>query len=217
MNNLLFSLNDFIKNMSDTLGIWYLIILNAFGVIAIIFKVIEYQVKKRNTMFIMVIVANACWVCYFALYGDLASSLTCAINFVKFLIFMRRETCAWARSILWLYFFLIVQIIVAIFTVTSWLNIFSIVAGFIGIFAYFVVDGKKYRLLSFVHMAMWVVNSAVNFYLIALISDSVSTLSCGVAIYRYDLSKKAKTISEQTKENKDELEQNLSEDKLQNN
>ena len=217
MNNLLFSLSDFAKNLNDILGIWYLIILNAFGVIAIIFKIIEYQVKKRNTMFVMVIIAGICWTLYYAFYGNSASTLTLLINVVKLLIFMRRDTCAWARSVLWLYFFLALQIVVAVFTVSSWLDIFAILAGFVGIFAYFVVDGKKYRLISFIHMTLWVINGSINFYPIALVSDSVSTVSCGVAIYRYDLSKKAKTISEQTKENKDELEQNLSEDKLQNN
>ena len=86
--------------------------------------------------------------------------------------------------------FLIFQILVTVFTVSSWLDVFSVTAGFLGILAYFVVNQKTYRALSFVHMAVWVLNSVVNFYPIALISDSVSTISCGVAIYRYDIKNK---------------------------
>ena len=40
-------------------------------------------------------------------------------------------------------------------------------------------------------MATWVVSGLVNIYPIAIISDSVSTISCGVAIWRYDIRKKA--------------------------
>lgn len=198
MQNLLFSLQDFTKNLNDTLGIWYFIILNAFGVIAITCKVIEYQVKKRRTMYVMVTMACACWTAYFGLYGNLISAITCGLSALRGLVFMKRDTCKWARSIFWLYFFLALQIAVVVWASTisfSWLDIFTISAGFIGIFAYFVTNEKQYRLISFIHMSFWVINSSVYFYPIALISDSFSTISCGVAIYRFDLSKRARAMN----------------------
>lgn len=209
MNNLLFSMADLsvgmVKFLDNTLGIWYLIILNAFGVMAIICKVFEYQVKTRAKMFTLATIANICWVLYFALYGNFASALTCFINVVKMFIFMYRGRYKWADSILWLIFFLILQVLVSVFTVTSWVDCFCITAGFLGIFAYFVVDQRKYRLLSFIHMAIWVANSAINFYLIALLSDSFSTISCGIAICRYDLSKNARKLRKAEKEDRNSV------------
>ena len=193
MFNLLFSLQNLTQNLSNALGIWYQIILNAFGVIAIVCKIIEYQAKTRKTMFTMVIAACTCWTIYFALYGNLVSTITCGMSVFRFLVFMKRDTCAWAKSMFWLYFFLALQIAVAVWTSLisfSWLNMFAILAGFVGIFAYFVTNDKQYRLISFLHMSLWVVNSAVYFYPIALLSDSFSTISCGVAIYRFDIRKK---------------------------
>lgn len=203
MQNLLFSLTDIVNNLNNTLGIWYLIILNAFGVIAIICKIIEYQVKKRTTMFVMVTVACACWSAYFLLYGNLISALTCALSVVRFLIFVKRETCKWAKSVLWLYVFIAMQTAVVVYTIIvsgfSWLNIFTILAGYVGIFAYYVNHGKMYRFISFIHMSLWVVNSAIFFYPIALLSDSFSTISCGVAIYRFDLRKNARNKEKREK------------------
>ena len=191
INNLLFSGTQLVAFLTGTLGqAWYLVILNAFGVIAIACKIFEYQVAKRDNMFVLATFANVCWVLYFAFYGNLASALTCVINVIKMLIFVQRGKYAWADSIIWLIVFLIFQILVTVFTVSSWLDVFSVTAGFLGILAYFVVNQKTYRALSFVHMAVWVLNSVVNFYPIALISDSVSTISCGVAIYRYDIKNK---------------------------
>ena len=211
MNNLLFSIAAFSENMvktlSNSLGVWYLIILNGFGVIAILCKIFEYQVVKRDTMFVFSTIANVCWVLYFAMYGNFASTLTCTINVIKLLIFMQRGKHKWAESVWWLIGFLVLQVLVTVFTVRAWYDVFSVTAGFLGILAYFVVNQKKYRALSFVHMAVWVANSIVNFYPIALISDSVSTVSCGIAIWRYDLSKKSR-LDKKTEENKEEISEN---------
>ena len=92
MNNMLFSMSalgeNMVKSLDASLGIWYLIILNAFGVIAIVCKIFEYQVKSRSTMFVFVTIAAVCWVMYFVFYGNFASALTCLLTVVKMFIFM---------------------------------------------------------------------------------------------------------------------------------
>ena len=181
---------EIVKNLSANLGIWYLIILNAFGVLAIICKICEYQAKKRSTMFTIAILANVCWVLYFAFYGDAVSALTCFINTVKLCIFSYRGKYKWAESIVWLYVFIALQATVSVLTYTNWKDIITTIAGFLGIFAYFFKNQKTYRLLSFIHMSVWVLNSIIKFYPIALISDSISVASCAVAIYRFDIRSK---------------------------
>ena len=215
MNNLLFSLQGIADNLNDKLGIWYVVILNAIGVMAIVCKVIEYQAKKRQVMFTLVTIASACWVMYFLLYGNLISSATCLLGIIRLLIFRKRDTCAWARSIFWLYFFLALQVGVVVYSALnsfSFLDIFAILAGFASIFAYFVRSPKLYRIISLVHVALWVVNSSIYFYPIALISDSFSTISCAIAIFRYDILKKGKKQTEEQTEEKVE-EQTIIEDK----
>ena len=155
----------------------------------------EYQLKTRKGMFTMVTIACACWLFYFALYGNLVSTISMILTISRLLVFMKRDTCDWAKSVFWLYFFVTLQVALVVYSICvgfSWLDIFAIVAGFLGIFAYYATSDKVYRLISFVYMSLWVANSCVYFYPIALISDSFSTISCGVAIYRFDLSKKAR-------------------------
>lgn len=189
-----------VETLNNTLGIWYLIILNGIGVFAILCKICEYQVKSRGRMFVLSTVANVCWVLYFFLYGNFASALTCVINVIKLLIFMQRGRHAWAESVWWLILFLVLQALVTVFTVSAWVDVFCVTAGFLGVLAYFFKDGKKYRLFSLLHMAIWVANSIANFYLIALLSDTFSTVSCAVAICRYDI------FNKKTKKNDTALE-----------
>lgn len=191
-NLLMLSIAELPTQLTNLIGVWYLIILNGIGISAIVCKVLEYQVKKRGTMFVFSTIANVCWVFYFFLYGNLASMLTCVLNVIKMLIFMRRDTCKWAKSIVWLFVFLLAQTLVAIFTINSVLDIFAVAAGYVGTFAYYVIKGRNYRIISFVHMALWVVSSSIFCYPIALISDSFSTISCGVAIVRFDILKQHK-------------------------
>ena len=206
MNNLLFSLADFAENLvkflDNTLGIWYLIILNAFGVLAICCKICEYQSKTRAKTLLFAIVASICWVLYFFFYGAFASMLTCLVGVIRLMVFLQRGKHKWADSIFWLIFFLALQGVIAVFTIRSWLDVFAVVAGVFGVMAYFVVNPTKFRALSFIHMSLWVISSIVNFFPIALISDSASTISCSVAIYRFDLSKNARKLKQdkQTKE-----------------
>ena len=179
-----------VEALNASLGVWYLIIINAIGVLAIICKVIEYQIKKTAINKLMASVANFLWVLYFALYGDFASALTCVLTVARIMIFAQRGKRKWASSSIWLYVFIILQIVVAVSTFRVWQDIFSITAGFVGIFAYYVLEQKKYRALSFVYMVLWLLNTISKAYLMGIISDSFSTVSVAIAIYRYDVRKK---------------------------
>ncbi len=206
------SIADFSEKMvnilNNSLGIWYLVILNAFGVMAMISKLFEYQVKGRSTMLVIAIIANICWVLYFGFYGDFMSSLTCGINVIRMLLFAQREKHAWAKSNLWLIFFLALQTLIGILTYKSWMDIFVLVTGYVGIFAYFVIDQRIYRALSLVYMVLWVINDTIKFFPISLISDSISVVSVCVAIFRYDiLGKQGKIVRKAIEQNAPKIEE----------
>jgi hypothetical protein len=203
MNNLmLFSMAELSSSMVNALnanlGIWYLIILNAFGVLAIILKVIEYQISKRSLMMVIATLANAAWVLFFILNGNFTAGITCILIVVRMLIYVQRGKKKWADSNLWVVLFVVLQAVASILTFKNWQDIFSTVAGFVGIFAYLTTNQTRYRFLSFIYMALWLSNSICYFiatpmeYIVALGSDSFSTASVMVGIYRYDLSKKAR-------------------------
>lgn len=187
----------------------YLFILNGFGVLAIMCKVTEYQVKKRNVMLLVATFANFLWVLYFIFYGDWASALTCIVSTIRLLIFLQKGKRKWADSNFWLIFFLGLQVIVSFFSFTSWKDIFALIAGFVGIIAYYSMNPKLYRALSFLFMALWIVNGLLKIYPVALVSDTLSLCSVSLAILRYDIfAPKGKKKEEVLEENKVETENN---------
>ena len=194
------TINGTVQALSSFFGLTlYLIILNGFGVLAICCKVTEYQVKKRATMLVIATIANFLWVMYFVFYGDWASALTCFVSSVRLLIFLQKGKHKWADSIFWLVFFLLFQAVVSVFTYSGWKDIFALVAGFVGIVAYYVMNQKAYRVLSLIFMSLWVINGVFKVYPIALISDTLSVISVLSAIIRFDIVKNKQTKKIQSK------------------
>lgn len=188
------NLTNFLNN---TFGIWYMIILNAFGVIAITLKVIEYQSKTRRGSLTFAILSDLCWTMYFLLQGNFVSALMCAIAVGQFAVFMQREKHSWANSRLWLVFFFALQGVSGILTFINWYDVFAITAGLITVVMYYVYDRKTYRIFSFFYVLCWLMNSGFNGYLLPLLNDSFSMVSVIIAIVRYDILKRKTNIKEQ--------------------
>ena len=184
------TLTNFINSISQSLGFWYLIILNAFGVFAIIFKVSESQFKKRSLIIFFAGVSTGCWMIYYLLNDNLTSSLTSLIAIIKYIIFAQREKHKWANNIFWLYLFIIIQLVVCVLTYKNYTSLFATAAGALGTFAYFTVSQKKYRWTLLCCQSCWVLNGALNLYLIPLVADSLVTISIITAIVRFHIAEK---------------------------
>lgn len=196
MKNFLLAITQFSNNLvnflSNSLGIWYFIILNAFGVLAIICKVCEYQIRQRKVIFVIAMLAQVFWALYFIFNGDFVSAFASLIAFVSVSIFSQRTKHKWAKSVCWLILFLVVQVSVATITFKTWKDIFSLTAGVLGVFTYYCIDLKKYRILSLFYSLAWLFNSIFKIYPVALASDVFSTISVSIGILRYDILKRKK-------------------------
>lgn len=211
MNNLLFSLaqlgESIVNGLTSALGeLWFAVLVNAIGVVAIGVKIAETQNKKRNNILMFAILGYLCWVTYFILNGDFTSAMVNLIGCIQGIVFMQRDKHKWANSIFWLFFFIAVQLVVAFFIWKSPFSLFSIVAGLISTIAYFVIDEKLYRYLFLALILLWIGNGIVYFYPIALIHDSFAAVSITIAIIRYNILGKDKPEIKNT-QNKIEQEQ----------
>ena len=194
-NNLLFSLTalgESIKyGLNDSLGIvWYTILVNFIGVLAIVVKITETQNKNRKAIVLFAIVNYLLWITYFILNGDFTSATVNTISCVQLLVFFQRGKYKWADSKIWLVLFLCVQIVASFFTWKGPFSLFSIVAGLLSTMAYYVVDVKLYRYFFLALILMWIGNGIVYFYPIALIHDIFAAISITIAIIRFNILKK---------------------------
>lgn len=188
--------SQIVGSLSESLGVYYQIILNGIGVLAVIIKFIEYQRKKRSANIILGTAAAFCWVLYFLMQANLASALSCLLIIIANLVFLQRGKHKWAESFVWLFIFIAIQTVFGIISFKSALDLFAIFAGLLSITSYFVKNRTIYRILALVSALCWVTNSCINFYLIALVSDITATVSVTIALIRFNLLKKPEKLED---------------------
>ncbi len=171
--------------LTNALGNWYIVLFNCFGVLAMLFKVTECQLKKRSNIIIFATVSSCCWFTYFTLQGDFTSAISNFILIVQGIIFYQRGKHKWAGSIVWLFVFLLSQAIFGIFTFKTALDLFPIFGGALGTIAYFVMQEKKYRLIILGSMSLWLLNSVTKGYLLATINDASFIVSAIISLIRF--------------------------------
>ena len=191
MVNLLFSsasLSAAIVNaLTNSLGNWYVVLFNAFGILAMLVKVCEFQLKTRNKIIVFATIASSCWFTYFILQGDFTSAISNFILMVQGIIFYQRGKYKWANSFAWLFVFLGAQVVFGILTFKTALDLFPIFGGSLCTIAYFVMQEKRYRVIIIVATAMWLLNSITKSYLLATINDGSCLVSAIVGFIRFTL------------------------------
>jgi hypothetical protein len=166
------------------------LIANIFGLIAVVLKVVEYQLDKRAIRIILALGGNVCWITYFFLKGMDASAFSAIIAMSSNMVFLLREKHEFFNGGWWLAIFLVMTAVNCVVGYKTWIDIFAILAGLFGVIAYFVKNDKLYRILSFACMFAWLLNSIVYQAGIALVNDAFATISVTIAILRMDLFKK---------------------------
>ena len=176
------------------LGVWYIVLYNAFGISGLTIKAIEIQLKSRNVRIVLACLAALSWVLYFILQGNFTSGVISIINIICLLLFLQRGKYKWAESKFWLYFFIAVQVCICVLTYSNWTSFLSTSAGICSLFAYFTKSNKVYRFWTLALCLCWLANSIANFYVVAFAADCTATISAIISIIRYSKKEKSENL-----------------------
>lgn len=185
------TLGESLVKILSSLGVWYIILVNLFGVLAIGFKLVESQQKKRGLIMLFAIASTIAWIIYYILNGNLATALIVIIGILKYFIFAQRENKAWANSPIWLILFIVVQLVICLLAVKEdWTAILSCLAGIFSTFAYYTLSVKQYKYTLLASQVSWVFNGVFNGYTIAYISDIIICVAIIIGIIRFTIEEK---------------------------
>lgn len=181
----------------SSLGVWYDILVNFFGVIAIILLVMSFQMKSRIKLLLVFILSQSTWIIYFVLQGDLASGIMCTIAIIMSLIFMQREKHKWANSIFWLFFFVALMLTCSILTFKDWRDLFPLLGNVLTAISFFTLNDKLLRTINIGTYLCWMGNSISKLYIVALISDTLTLISVIVSLIRLKKQTQPKSVETQ--------------------
>ena len=168
-----------------SLGVWNDIIVNAVGVVALIFLVASYQMKERTAIFYVYLGAAISWIFYFVLQGNIASALMNIVGIVRTIIFKLRGKYKWVDSYWTLVVFLVVMLGLTALSFRDWRDIFPLLATAFSTFAFFAIKEKSIRVINLGAYVAWILNGVTCGYWVALACDSITFISLVVALIRF--------------------------------
>lgn len=182
-----------VKELIDSLGIAYYIIVYAIGVVAMALSVMAFQFKHRVTIILSNFFGQSCWVIYFLLQGDLTSAIACALSALMLAVFSKKDKWSWATHPVVIVFFIALLSGFSLLSFKSWVDVFPLLAGVFAVIANSRSTEKRLRQFALFWCLFWLLNSTFKVYPVAFVNDFMCTCSTVIALIRYrDKSKSAK-------------------------
>ena len=102
----------------------------------------------------------------------------------------------WAKSPVWLVFFIIVSAVSGILTWESWYSFLPPLAMILTTISYWMKDETKIRLITFPSSPCWLIFNIITGSVAGVVTECVVMSSLIIAIIRYDILKKGKKKNE---------------------
>ena len=199
MDNLLFSITEvsvaITSTLLDALGIGYLILYNAVGVLSIIIQFLAYQMREKHAIVKLGIVNDVGWFSYFFLQGDLISGTANIIGIMSKILILLREKHPFARSIAWNFFFIGFAGVYSLLTFKVWSDIFPMLACMVIMLAFFMKKEKHLRFMALFAFCFFMSNSISKGYTVALIADITAFASIVIALIKYRRRERDKEVA----------------------
>lgn len=162
---------------------------------------LSFQQNKRSRIIGFQIGAALLFITHYILLGitNGADAYTgAALNFIglsRSIVFINNDK-KWAKSPLWLAFFMVVSIISGVLTWESWYSFLPPLAMILTTISYWMKNETKIRLITFPSSPCWLVFNIITGSVAGIVTECVVMSSLIIAIIRYDILKKGKKKNE---------------------
>ncbi|MGE5473879.1 MAG: YgjV family protein [Ignavibacteriales bacterium] len=171
-------------------------IIQAIGFAGLLFAVLSFQNKQRKNILLCQIIGSIFYIFHFLLLGAITGSIMNLIGAVRSYVFYNREK-KWASKLIWLYIFLFLVIIGALFT---WKNNFSIlpmIAMCVSTVSFWMKNPKYIRLIMLLSPPCWLTYNIVSGSIPGVMTEIFVFISLITGIIRFDIIKPSdKSINE---------------------
>ena len=158
------------------------------GIIAVATFLISYQMKNRKTIIFVNAVSNVLYVLQYILLGALEGATIDIISTVSTVVAHQKHKTFIAKHLKTL--IIGINLLFVLAGITLYKNVFSLfpIAGAIlQTSAFWLTDEKKIRCVSILGSPFWLIYNLVSRAYGASVGSTLSLISIGTAIYRYDI------------------------------
>ena len=182
----------------------YDIITQLVGIGATVLTILSFQAKTQKGIMMIQSVSTILWTVHFFMLGLINGSFSgCFLNLlcaVRSIIYSKRESAAWARSISWVYVFTAGALVIYALQFTVFgieptvknliIQLFPTVGVIATNVGYRLETGFKVRCSQFISSPCWFMYNFFSGSIGGMITEVISFLSVIVGILRHDVKRK---------------------------
>jgi len=160
--------------------------------IAMLVNMVAVQLKTKKQILLTIVASNLLFIISYILLGAYVGAITCGIVAIEIIINTILEDKGKKTPIYLIIVYLIISILIGIFTFGSLVDLLPIIASILFIFTLVQSKESSVRLLILGNLISWVIYDMFVKAYLAGASDSFVILSTIAAIIRYDIKKELK-------------------------
>lgn len=165
------------------------ILAQIFGTLMLIVNVLAMQMKDKKNIIFMLLLANLFAVFNFVFLNGYSGAIICGFAIIQTIINNFYEKKGKKLPFLLLMIFIIISIILGIFTFKGIIDILPIVCSIL--YSLIIVQSKEriIRILSLINIVLWLIYDLFFMAYVAAISDILVVASTLIGMYRFDFKK----------------------------
>ena len=175
------------------------IVAQSLGIIAFFIAVLSFQRKTQRGIMTMQIFSCFAFTVHFMILGAMGGFILNLIAFIRSFIYSFRKDHAWAASFIWVYVFIAAAVASGVYSIIFAEGISALLptAGMIiTTFAGRMKKASAVRLLTLTNSPLWLIYNLIEGSIGGAMTEIVSICSIIIAVFRLDIKRKAKDLTE---------------------
>ncbi len=168
------------------------IVAQIFGILVIITNVLAMQMKDKKQIILLFVFANLFSAINFLLLQSYTGTIICIFAIVQTLVNKVFENKNKNIPIGVILCYVIISIILGLLTFASFVDIIPIVCSILYTITIIQKEEKNIRRITLVNIILWIVYDIICSAYTAALSDSLTTISTIVGMYRLDYKREKK-------------------------
>lgn len=159
-------------------------IANVVGIIGIAANILIYQQKNHKKLLLYKLLSDFIWALHYILLSANSAALIASVNIFREFVFYNKDK-KWAKSKLWLIFFLLCSFISAILTYKNLFSILPAIASILSVISFWISNANITRIFAYpISFSMFSYDIFCMSYM-GLINEIFTLTSTTLGIIRY--------------------------------
>ena len=167
------------------------------GIIAMVVAVSSYKVKSQKGIVSLLIFSTTLWTLHYFMKGLYVGSLLNLMCAVRSVIYSKRSTCKWAASVVWIYVFTALSLVIYALQFTLFgeeatlgnlaLQFLPLIGVFATSIGFRAKTGFGVRASQLISGPVWFIYNLIGNSIGGVVTEIIATLSVIIGIIRHDI------------------------------